>query len=256
MHDPIHTAHPETDGPAASPVATDPPRSVFRHRIETRLWHWVNAIAIFVMIGSGLTILNAHPHLYWGPYGANFDHAWLDTPRWPGYLTIPASYNLAIARRWHLTFALVFAFSLVFLIVANLLNRHFQRDLRVRAKDLRAGVLLHDFREHLALRFHDPKRPEAYNIFQKLSYIAVLFLLIPSMIFTGLALSPGMDAGWPWLLDLFGGRQSARSIHFIAAAGLVLFTIVHLTLVILAGPLNEVRSMITGRWTVPPEDRA
>lgn len=231
-----------------------PARSIYRHRLATRIWHWINAVTIFIMIGSGLTILNAHPHLYWGAYGANFDHAWLDTPHWPGYLTIPAGYNLALARRWHLTFALVFAFGLLFLMVASLLNRHFQRDLRVRIKELRFAALLHDLREHLALRFHDPKHPSAYNIFQKLSYVAVIFILIPTMIFTGLAMSPGMDAGWPWLLQLFGGRQSARSVHFIAAAALVGFTIVHLTLVILAGPFNEVRSMITGRWAVPPEE--
>ncbi len=245
------TMDPETLPPPAASPGTRP--VVYRHRIATRLWHWVNAIAIFVLLGSGLTILNAHPHLYWGVYGANFDHAWLHTPHWPSYLTIPASYNLAIARRWHLSFALIFAFSLLFLIVASLSNKHFQRDLRLRARDFRGGVLWHDFKEHLALRFHDPKNPQAYNVFQKLSYALVIFVLIPLMILTGLAMSPGMNAGWPWLLDLFGGRQSARSVHFIAAAGLVAFTIVHLALVILAGPFNEVRSMITGRWTVPPE---
>ena len=82
----------------------------------------------------------------------------------------------------------------------------------------------------------------------------VIFILIPLMIFTGLTMSPGMDAAWPWMLQLFGGRQSARSIHFIAASGLVGFIIVHLTLVILAGPINEVKSMITGRWDVPEEE--
>ena len=111
------TMDPEMLPPAAASPGTRP--TVYRHRIATRLWHWVNAIAIFVLLGSGLTILNAHPHLYWGVYGANFDHAWLHTPHWPSYLTIPAGYNLAIARRWHLTFALVFAFSLLFLMIAS-----------------------------------------------------------------------------------------------------------------------------------------
>ncbi|MEG3124350.1 cytochrome b/b6 domain-containing protein [Sphingomonas sp. GB1N7] len=235
---------------------TAPARSIYRHRLTTRIWHWLNVVTIFIMIGSGLTILNAHPHLYWGAYGANFDSAWLHTPHWPSYLTIPAGYNLAIARRWHLTFALVFAFGLLFLMVSSLINRHFQRDLRVRLAELRPAALLHDLKEHLAFRFHDPKHPSAYNIFQKLSYVLVIFILIPLMILTGLTMSPGMNAAWPWLLDVFGGRQSARSIHFIAAFGLVAFIIVHLTLVILAGPINEVRSMITGRWTVPPEDEA
>jgi len=226
---------------------------IYRHRVATRLWHWINALTIFIMIGSGLTILNAHRHLYWGNYGANPDHPWLNTPRWPSYLTIPAGYNLAIARRWHLLFALVLAFGLLLFMIVSLINRHFQRDLRVRAAELRPRHLLHDLKEHLAFRFHDPVHPGAFNIFQKLSYVLVIFILIPLMILTGLTLSPGMDAAWPWLLDVFGGRQSARSIHFIAAAGLVAFIVIHLVLVILAGAWNEVRSMITGHWTVPEE---
>jgi len=227
---------------------------IYRHRVATRLWHWINAITIFIMIGSGLTISNAHPHLYWGNYGANFDHPWLSLPRWPGWLTIPTGYNLALARRWHLLFALVLGFGLLAFMIASLINRHFQRDLRVRAGELAPRSLLHDLKEHLAFRFHDPANPAAFNIFQKLSYVLVIFILIPLMILTGLTLSPGMDAAWPWLLDIFGGRSSARSIHFIAAAGLAGFIIVHLVLVILAGPLNEVGSMITGRWKVPEED--
>lgn len=227
--------------------------SVYRHRFATRLWHWINAVAIFVLIGSGLGISNAHPRLYWGRYGANFDPAWLELPRFPAWLTIPASYNLALSRRWHLFFALVLAFGLLGYMLASLANRHFARDLRLRRGELSRGHLLADLRAHLALRFHDPESPRDYNTFQKLSYMLVVFVLLPLVIFTGIALSPGMNAAWPWLLDVFGGRQSARSLHFLAMAGLALFTIVHLTLVILAGVVNEVRSMITGWWRVPEE---
>lgn len=226
------------------------PRSVYRHRLVTRIWHWVNAIAVLVMIPSGLMIFNAHPRLYWGHYGANFDHAWLELPRFPGWLTLPSHYDLAGARHWHLFFALVLAFSLLGYMVLALLNGHFRRDLGIRGKELGLAHLLHDLREHWAMRFHDPADPRAYNIFQKLSYVGVLFVLLPMLIGTGLALSPGM---WPWLVDIFGGRQSARSLHFIAMALLSLFFVVHLTLVILAGPLNEVRSMVTGWWKVPEE---
>ena len=143
---------------------------------------------------------------------------------------------------------------LLFFMVASLLNRHFQRDLRVRLAELGPRHLLGDLRAHAALRFHDPKDPGAFNIFQKLSYVLVIFGLIPLITLTGLTMSPALNAAWPWLLDLFGGRQSARSLHFIAAAALVVFIIVHLALVILAGAWNEVRSMITGRWTVPEDE--
>jgi len=225
--------------------------AIRRHRLATRLWHWLNAVAVIVLIGSGLGISNAHPRLYWGRYGANFDHAWAQLPRFPAWLTIPANYNLAISRRWHLFFALVLAFSLLGYMVVSLINRHFQRDLRLRRRDLAPAHIAADVRAHLDLRFHDPEAPGEYNVLQKLSYVAVIFVLLPLVILTGLALSPGMDAAWPWLLDLFGGRQSARSLHFLAMAGLALFTVVHLTLVILAGVGNELRSMITGWWRVP-----
>lgn len=235
---------------------------IAKHKLATRLWHWINAVAILILLGSGLMILNAHPNLYWGQYGANFDQPWFrvgwvfEGGRVPGWLTIPSTYNLALARRWHLTFALVLGFALLAFMIASLLNRHFQRDLRLRRAELAPAHLAQDVREHLALRFHDPKAPGSFNTLQKLSYVAVIFGLIPLVIATGLTMSPGINAAAPWLLDLFGGRQSARSIHFIVSMGLALFIIVHLALVILAGPVNEVRSMITGRWRVPAEDAA
>ena len=235
-------------------MMTGPPQIIVRHAPATRLWHWVSAITVFILIGSGLGILNAHPHLYWGKLGANFDAPWLNLPRAPSWLTIPGHYNLAISRRWHLLFALVLGFALLGFMVASLVNRHFQRDLRVRGAELTPRHLWGDVKAHLAFRFDDPDRPGSYNTLQKLSYVATVFVLLPVMIFTGLAMSPGMDAAWPWLLDLFGGRQSARSIHFIAAAALAGFIVVHLALVILAGAANEVGSMITGRRRVTEED--
>lgn len=237
-----------------------PGSTIHRHTLATRLWHWLTAVAMFVMIGSGIGILKAHPHLYWGRYGANFDQPWLSLawmPAWVGtglnVLTLPTNYNLALSRRWHLFFALVLAFALLAFMIVSLINRHFQRQLRVRSAELAPANVAHDFREHLALRFHDPKDPGAYNIFQKLSYVGVIFVALPLVILTGMTMSPGLNATFPFLLDLFGGRQSARSIHFLCAFALTLFVVVHLTLVILAGAVNEVRSMITGRWQVPEE---
>ncbi|WP_374944212.1 cytochrome b/b6 domain-containing protein [Sphingomonas sp.] len=233
------------------PEETAPGTSIKRHGVATRLWHWVNAVALFILIGSGLGISNAHPRLYWGRYGANADHPWALLPHFPGWLTIPGSYNLALSRRWHLFFALVLGFALLAYMIASLLNRHFRRDLTLRRAELSWAHIRADFRAHLDFRFHDPEHPRAYNIFQKLSYILVIFVALPLVILTGIALSPGMDAAWPWVLDVFGGRQSARSIHFLSMAALAGFTVVHLVLVILAGAWNEVRSMLTGRWRIP-----
>ena len=238
---------------AHSSTPAESGKAVYRHRVPTRLWHWINVLAVFVMIGSGLMISNAHPHLYWGQYGANYDPSWLDPPRFPGWITIPSDYNLAMARRWHLTFALLFAFNLLLFMIWSLLNGHVARDLRIRAREVRPSHLWSDVKAHLRLRFHDPDRPTAYNILQKLSYVGVIFVALPLLILTGLTLSPAMDAAWPWLLDIFGGRQSARSIHFIACWLVMAFIVVHILLVLLAGPVNEIRSMITGRWRVPHE---
>lgn len=228
-------------------------RLVRRHRLSTRLWHWLNFLCVAVLLMSGLGIFNAHPRLYWGHYGANFDHAWLVLDRFPGWATIPGHYSLAMSRRWHLAFALIFAFALLLYLIWSLANRHIRRDLSIRSEDVRPRHLWREIAAHARLRFPTGKAALRYNTLQKLSYVGVIFILLPILIFTGLAMSPGMNAAWPWLIDLFWGRQSARSIHFIAAFLIVAFFLVHIAMVVLAGPFNEVRSMITGRYRLPPD---
>jgi thiosulfate reductase cytochrome b subunit len=112
-----------------------------------------------------------------------------------------------------------------------------------------------DIKHHARLQFPTGEAARRYNVLQKFAYLSVLILLIPGMILTGFTMSPGLDAALPWLLDLFGGRQSARSLHFIFAMGIVAFIVVHLAMVVLAGPINEVRSMITGRYRLPKEKK-
>jgi thiosulfate reductase cytochrome b subunit len=260
---------------------------IYRHRLSTRIWHWLNAAVIVVMLMSGLMIFNAHPRLYWGQYGANQDYAWLqignlgeqgflrvgDTTlhttgllgawsgpdntteytAFPGWLTIPSTYDLALSRHWHLTFAWLFVAAIIAYGVWGLANRHIWQDLLLSRHELSPRHLLEDVKNHALLRFPKGEAARRYNTLQKLSYLGVVFVLIPLQILTGLTMSPAMDAAWPWLLDVFGGRQSARSIHFIAAMLIVLFFIVHLLMVVLVGPVNEVWSMITGRYRLPAE---
>jgi len=260
---------------------------VYRHRWPTRIWHWLNAVTVFVMLMSGLMIFNAHPRLYWGEYGANHDRAWLQiggnqargyvrvgkveipstgllghwkdkkgnlsNRAFPWWATIPSGYSLAMARRWHLLFAWLLVVPGLIFWIASFLNRHVQRDLAPKRSELAPRHIWRDIKDHARLRFPRGAAARDYNILQKASYLGVLFVLLPLMVLTGLAMSPAMNAAWPWLLDLFGGRQSARSIHFIVAMLLLAFIIVHLVMVVLAGPLNEVRSMITGRYRLPKE---
>lgn len=227
--------------------------TVKRHRLSTRLWHWLNALLLYILFASGLGIFNAHPRLYWGQYGANFDRAWLELERFGSWWTLPASYNLALSRHWHLAAAPIFAFALLAYMLWSLANRHVSRDLAFRKGELAPRHVWQDIRDHARLRFPTGAAALRYNVLQKASYIGVIFVALPLVILTGLTMSPGMNAAWPWLVDLFGGRQSARSLHFIAAFALAAFFLVHILMVLLAGPLNEIRAMITGRYRVPQD---
>ena len=262
---------------------------VYRHQLPTRIWHWLNAAVILVMFMSGLMIFNAHPRLYWGQYGANPDYAWLQIGNlgeqgflrvgdhaihttgvlgswrgpgdqtvytaFPGWLTIPSTYDLAGSRHWHLTFAWLFVAAIVLYWMFGLGNRHIWQDLLPSRHELTPRHILEDIKSHALLRFPKGEAAQRYNTLQKLSYLGVVFVLIPLQLLTGLTMSPAMNAAWPWLVDAFGGRQSARSIHFIVAMLLVLFFLVHILMVVLAGPINEVWSMITGNYRLPRERR-
>ena len=239
-----------------SETEVQPGDLVKRHRLSTRLWHWTNAAAIFVMLMSGLMISNAHPHLYWGEYGANFDHPWLNPPTFPGWITIPSGYNLALARHWHLAFAWVLAVSFAVYLVVSLFSRHLQRDLTIQRGELAPKHLWEDIKHHAQLKFPTGAAMLKYNTLQKLTYIGVLFVLLPLVILTGLCLSPGVSPLTTWAIDLFGGRSTARSIHFLCAIGIGAFIALHVSLVILAGPYNEIRSMITGKLRIEGERKA
>jgi thiosulfate reductase cytochrome b subunit len=257
---------------------------VRRHRLSTRIWHGVNLVAFFVLLMSGLMIFNAHPRLYWGAYGANPDPAWLEIGAedgrgylalgalrldttgllgiseqdgrlrqraFPGWATIPSSYDLALARRWHLTFAWAFAGAAGLYLAWSLGNAHLWRDLLPARRELaRLGP---EIAAHARLDFPRGAAARRYNVLQKLAYCLVLLLLVPLMVLTGLTMSPSLNATWPWLVDLFGGRQSARSLHFIGAWLLVGFVLVHLLMVLLTGPWNGIRAMLTGRYRLPKE---
>ncbi len=225
---------------------------VKRHRVSTRVWHWINALAIFVMLMTGMMISNAHPHLYWGAYGANLDTPWLNVPNFPAWLTIPSSYNLSLARHWHLFTAWVLAFGFLAYLIVSLINRHIQRDLAFRKGELAPKHLIADIVDHVQLKWPTGEAALRYNVLQKIAYNGTLFVLIPLVIFTGLGLSPGFNAILP-IPDWFGGRATVRSVHFMAASGIALFIVVHLVLVVLAGPYNEIRSMVSGRYRVPPD---
>lgn len=255
-------------------------RVIYRHRIATRVTHWTWAIALFFLLLSGLQIFNAHPTLYIGNQsGFEFDNSVLsmramqaadgsvdgyttvlglsvkttgvfgmsgpaDNPSYrgfPAWATLPSNQDLATGRVVHFFFAWFFVAAFLIWLVSSLISGHLKRDILPSIADIRA--LPQSFADHLRFRFHHDGR---YNGLQKFAYAGVLLLIFPGIILTGLAMSPAMNAAWPWLLDIFGGRQTARTIHFLCMAALVAFFAIHIFMVLAAGPLNEMRSIITG----------
>jgi thiosulfate reductase cytochrome b subunit len=267
-------------------------RMYYRHSLPVRIMHWLIVLSLPILLMSGLNIFNAHQALYWGKssYNGNapileirsrenddgeltgitrvFGHEFITTGflgassdrqgeledrGFPSWLTLPGNQWLAMARRWHLFFAWLLAIASTGLVAHAIFSRHLQRDLLPTGKDWRSiGAT---FVDHVLFRHPTGEAARNYNVLQKLAYLTVIFLLLPLVILNGLGMSPGMDAFLAGWVDLFGGRQSMRTIHFIVSWLLVAFTAVHLFQVVVNGFWNNLRSMITGYYRIPPEKR-
>jgi len=263
--------------------------SFYRHRAPVRWTHWINALCIIFLVGSGLNIFNAHPHLYWGKYGAETEPTFfsltdIQTPSgtrgdtqigpwhfdttnvlgwskvdgqyqergWPDWITIPSFQDLSDARHWHFLFAWILVINGAVYLSYSLWSRHLARDIWPGWRDIKA--IPRSILDHLRLKHPTGEAAKRYNVLQKLAYLGVI-ILVCLMVLTGLTMSPGIDAAFPWLTVIFGGRQSARSIHFISASLIVLFVIIHVAEVFLAGPINEIRSMLSGHYRIPKEHK-
>jgi thiosulfate reductase cytochrome b subunit len=271
---------------AETPVA--PTEQTYkRHSAPVRVMHWINALSLAVLFMSGLQIFNAHSALNWGKSSYNGAPPALEmtTKRdasgaligvtridghefettgifglgtgangqpeargFPWWMTIPGMRWLSMGRSWHFFFAWLLVINGLSYVAYAFFSRHFSRDLAPTKTDWRS--IGKSIKDHI--RFKHPAGEEAkrYNVLQKLTYLLVIFGLLPFVMLMGLAMSPRLDslfAGW---VDLFGGRQSARTWHFIAAWLLVLFVAIHVFEVIITGFWNHLRSMITGNYTV------
>ncbi len=269
-----------------------PPRAiervVYRHSLPLRIMHWINAVCLLILLGSGLQIFNAHPALYWGPR-STFDQPWLamraqqlpngqlrgvttigshrfDTTGWfgasdtngrptargfPAWATIPGPQWLSMGRAWHFFFAWIFAINGVCFVVYALATRHLARDLLPTRRDWRG--IGRSIIDHALLRHPKGEAALRYNVLQRIAYLVVIFLFGGGAVLMGLAMSPRMDSVLGWLVDGVGGRQSARSIHFLLALGFVAFFVIHIFQVIVTGIGNNLRSIITGRYAIETE---
>ncbi len=261
----------------------------YRHRLPVRIMHWVNVVAFIALLGSGLMIFNAHPTLYWGPqsYGdvtkvlqigavqsggslrgvtrvfdRPFDttgvlgvaegvHGGTARYAFPHWATIPSTYSLADARRWHFFFMWVLVVNGLAYVAWSLGSRHLSRDLAPSSDELRS--IGGSIRDHLLFRHPRGEAAMHYNVLQKLAYLMVVFVAFPLVILMGFAMSPMLDALAPGWVDVFGGRQSARTLHFVAAFALLAFMALHVFLVVTTGLWNNMRSMIDGRYRIRPQ---
>ncbi len=274
-----------SDEVAQTAAPPQPAARVYRHRLPVRLSHWLNVLCLFILIGSGLQIFNAHPALYWGDrsdrdrpllsihsarsaegtitgittiLGHDFDTTGIlgysDGHRrgFPAWATIPGPQWLAMGRQWHLFFAWLFVVNGLMFWAYGWASRHFTRDLIPETRDLR--TIGRSLKDHLTFKHPTGEAAKHYNVLQKLAYAGVALGLGPLIVLTGLTMSPTVDTAWPWLLSLFGGRQGARTIHFLACFSFVAFVLIHVSQVILTGFFNNLRSMITGWSQIPQEE--
>jgi thiosulfate reductase cytochrome b subunit len=228
---------------------------VHRHGLTTRITHWINVVALTLLVLSGLQIFNAHPALYWGQT-STFASPWLaiqhGAPKW---LTIPQYRSLVDGRHWHFFFAWLFVINGLVYLVSAIVGGHLQRDLLPGRDQLSPRHIAHEIATHARLKFPKGEAAKRYNVLQQGAYLGVILVLLPLMLATGLTMSPGFNVVAPWMLDLFGGRQSARTIHFLCASLIVAFVAVHLIMVVASGLWNNLRSMITGRYEIETEAR-
>lgn len=259
----------------------------YRHTLPVRIMHWVNVIAFFLLLMSGLQIFNAHPALYWGRSSYTgqppilqmharetengkligvthvLGHDFITTGvlgasrgpdgemaarGFPAWATVPGPQWLAMGRRWHLFFAWVLVINGLAYVAYSVFSRHLARDLSPTQADWRS--VGRSVKDHLLFRHPQGEAEKHYNVLQKLAYLAVIFVLLPMMILTGWSMSPRLDSVVPGWVDWFGGRQSGRTIHFVVAWALVAFVLIHVFEVIVSGFWNHLRSMVTGRYRI------
>jgi thiosulfate reductase cytochrome b subunit len=221
-----------------------------RHSLMVRITHWITTLAFICLLLSGIAILLAHPRLYWGETGAREGPSLIDLPL-PFVLDVPIR---GPGRYLHFLSAWVCVLTGLLYVLWGIFSRHFRKDLLPRNSDLAGKRISQVVVNHLRWKWPAEEEALSYNLLQRLAYLAVIFVLFPLMIWTGLAMSPAIVSVFPWMVEVFGGQQSARTIHFFIACFLVLFVLVHVVMVWRAGFVARVRAMMTGRRAAARED--
>jgi thiosulfate reductase cytochrome b subunit len=220
-----------------------------RHSAFVRVTHWLHTLSFFALVISGIAILLAHPRLYWGETGARDGPSLIDLPL-PFVLDIPIR---GPGRYLHFLAAWICVLTGLLYVVFGLFSRHLWNNLVPKKADLGWKPILRVVSNHMHLKRPSGAESQNYNVVQRLTYLAVVFILFPVVIWTGLAMSPAITSVFPVIVHVFGGQQSARTIHFFVSVALVLFLVVHIAMVCLAGFKNRVRAMVTGHAAAEKE---
>ncbi len=255
------------------PGGGDPTNATPRqgHAAWVRLCHWLLAASVLVLGYTGVVILMAHPRLYWGVAGNDLTPAWLELPLgrnyhhggWGPALAITAdpagpisrvrTYDIFNQNGWarslHFLAAWLFVTGLVAYLSVGLLSGHLSRALIPRGRELSPSLLWQDLKAHLRFPLPAATGGPPYGLLQKLAYALVVLIGLPGLVLSGLAQSPAIGAGWPWIPALFGGSQTARSIHFLLLCAMALFLVAHLAMVALTGARRQLKAMTFGRPT-------
>ncbi len=224
-----------------------------RRSAVIRLTHWLTAAAFLALLVTGVEILISHPRFYWGETGNSGTAPLFQFHIPSSRATVPTGYGYVLpdqngwSRYLHFEAAWVAVLTGLLYGIWGVVSGHFRRNLVPARGDLNFAHLMNTVRGHLRLRVADDGIAGSYNVLQRISYLAVIFMLFPLVIWTGLAMSPGVTAAFPSLVTILGGQQSARTIHFLVSVLLVLFVLVHILMVVVSGFRERMRGMITGR---------
>jgi len=224
-----------------------------RHSLLIRVTHWIFTLSFFAMVISGGEIVISHPRFYWGETGNVLTQPLFHLPIPSSRALVPTGYGYVLpdqngwSRALHFQSAWAAVFTGLLYVISGFFTRHFRNDLLPGKGDLSWRGLWTAVKKHL--RFERPSETEAlsYNVLQRLTYLLVIFVLFPLVIWTGLAMSPAFVSAFPLTVTLLGGRQTARTLHFFVSLVLLLFLIVHVGMVCFAGFWSRTSAMITGR---------
>ncbi|HSS98367.1 MAG TPA: cytochrome b/b6 domain-containing protein [Terriglobales bacterium] len=222
-----------------------------RHSFVVRATHWITVISFVALLITGVEILISHPRFYWGEVGNSSMTPLFKIPIASSRSTVPTGYNYVLpdqngwSRYLHFeaAWALILTGSVYF--VFGLWTRHFRKNLFPAPSDRTWEAFRHVIAKHLRLAPSDGG-VRSYNVLQRTTYLLVVFLLFPLVVLTGLAMSPAFNSAIPWIVNALGGRQSARTLHFLVSISLVLFLLVHVLMIALTGFVSRMREMITG----------